>query len=71
MSLEYLVLIEEDEDGMLVASVPSIQGCHTQAKTLDELLKRVKEAIRACVKSEKVVHKPLRFIGLQEVKVAV
>ena len=68
--VEYLVLIEEDEDGVLVASVPSLRGCHTQAKNMDQLLKRVTEAIRLCLKVEKQVSKPLKFVGLQEIKVA-
>ncbi len=42
---EYTVVIEQDEDGIYVASVPELPGCHTQAKTLDELNRRIKEAI--------------------------
>ncbi|MBI4208821.1 MAG: type II toxin-antitoxin system HicB family antitoxin [Deltaproteobacteria bacterium] len=68
--VECLVLIEEDEDGVLVASVPSLRGCHTQAKNMDQLLKRIKEAIRLCLKVERKAPKPLKFIGLQEMKVA-
>lgn len=45
----YAVIIEQDEDGFFVASVPSLPGCHTQAKTLSELRKRVKEAIKLCL----------------------
>ncbi len=43
------VLIEKDEDGFLIAQVPDLPGCHTQAKTLDKLLSRVKEAIELCL----------------------
>lgn len=42
---KFNVVIEKDEDGYYIASVPSLPGCHTQAKDLDELMKRVKEAI--------------------------
>jgi predicted RNase H-like HicB family nuclease len=45
MNKEFNVIIERDTDGYLVASVPSIPGCHTQAKSLDELMERIKEAI--------------------------
>ena len=42
---EFTVVIEQDEDGIYVASVPELPGCHTQAQTLDELNQRIKEAI--------------------------
>ena len=66
----FLILVEEDEDGLLVGSCPSLKGCHSQAKDLSTLLKRMKEAIRLCVKVEKRAPKPLKFVGLQEIKVA-
>ncbi|GAH14652.1 unnamed protein product, partial [marine sediment metagenome] len=43
------ILIEKDEDEMFVASVPSLIGCHTQARSLEELLPRIKEAIELCI----------------------
>jgi predicted RNase H-like HicB family nuclease len=45
MKKEFNVIIEKDEDGYYVATVPSLKGCHTQAKSLDELMERTKEAI--------------------------
>lgn len=50
---EFTVIIERDEDGWLVADVPELQGCHTQAKTMDELIKRTKEAIELCLEAQK------------------
>lgn len=44
--LQFKVLIERDETGWYVASVPELPGCHTQAKTLEELRNRVKEVIQ-------------------------
>ncbi|MAG47269.1 hypothetical protein CL617_01570 [archaeon] len=66
----FTVLIEKDEDGYYVGSVPSLRGCHTQGKTIDELLKHIKEAIELCLEVEKEVPKE-QFIGLQQVKVRV
>ena len=46
------VIIEKDEDGYFVAEVPELRGCHTQAKSLDELIVRVKEAIKLCLEEK-------------------
>ncbi len=46
------VLIEQDEDGVYLAKVPALKGCHTQARTLEELDHRVKEAIELCMEVE-------------------
>jgi predicted RNase H-like HicB family nuclease len=62
----YTVLIEQDEDGIYVAKVPDIIGCHTQGKTVSEVMKRIKEAIQVCSKDENI--EPLKFIGIQQVQ---
>ena len=49
MKREFDVVIERDSEGFYVASVPALHGCHTQAKSLDELMERVKEAIALCL----------------------
>ena len=49
MTKAFDVLIERDTDGCCVASVPALPGCHTQAKSLDALMKRVREAIELCL----------------------
>jgi len=67
MIREFNVVIEQDEDGYFVASVPALRGCHTQAKSLDVLMKRVKEAIALCVEVEEPVFN--QFIGVQRVAV--
>jgi predicted RNase H-like HicB family nuclease len=46
---KFTVVIEQDEDGYYVATVPALRGCHTQAKTLDTLMKRVREVIQLCL----------------------
>ncbi|MBT4482196.1 MAG: type II toxin-antitoxin system HicB family antitoxin [Candidatus Latescibacteria bacterium] len=43
------VLIEKDEDGFYVASVPALKSCYTQAKTLEELYPRIKEVVELCL----------------------
>ena len=68
MTREFNVVIERDEDGYFVASVPELRGCHTQAKSLDVLMKRVKEAILLCLEVEEPVSN--KFIGIQRVAVS-
>ncbi|MBF0404603.1 type II toxin-antitoxin system HicB family antitoxin [Candidatus Magnetominusculus xianensis] len=41
--------IEQDEEGYFIADVPALKGCHTQAKSLDTPMVRVKEAIQLCL----------------------
>ena len=70
MAKEFTVVIERDEDGYLVASVPSLPGCHTQARSMDELRERVKEAIELCLEAEgKESGEPLELLGIQRVSV--
>ncbi len=71
MKKEFIVVIEQDEDGIYVASVPELEGCHTQAKTLDQLRERIKEAIQLYleVESDLVQEVPLNFIGIQKIAV--
>ena len=49
---EFNVIIERDEDGYYVASVPELRGCQTQAKSLDALMKRVRDVIALCLADE-------------------
>lgn len=56
MRHEYEVLVELDEDGILVASVPELPGCHTQADTLEELKERIDEAIELCLEVRGIGH---------------
>lgn len=76
---QYKVLIERDEDGYFVASVPALPGCHTQAKTMSELTRRVKDAIQLCTdvakknpqyrkKMQMFAYEPT-FIGMETVTV--
>jgi len=52
MTRQFNVIIERDLEGYYVASVPELRGCHTQAKSLDKLMKRIREAIALCLEVE-------------------
>ena len=68
--VEFDVVLEKDEDGLYVASVPEIQGCHTQGKTIQEVLERIKEAIEVCLESDGEETTPTKFVGIQKVEIA-
>ncbi len=70
MGRQYDVVIERDADGYYVASVPQFHGCHTQAKSLDELMTRVREAIELCLEVQGEPSSNLEFVGVQRVTVA-
>jgi predicted RNase H-like HicB family nuclease len=69
MTRQFNVVVERDTDGYFVASVPSLPGCHTQAKSLDELMQRISEAIELCLEVQGVEVEPLDFVGVQRVTV--
>ena len=64
-----MVVIERDKEGYYVASVPALRGCHTQAKTLDTLMKRVREVIELCIEDGDEVDDSLELVGIQQVSV--
>ena len=61
------VLIERDEDGYLVATVPSLKSCYTQAKTMEELMPRIREVVELCLQEETPT--PMVFEGVQQIEV--
>jgi len=67
--LDFTVLIEQDEDGVYVATVPDVQGCYTQGKTISEVLERIREAIELCLEADKEDVVPMKFIGIQKIQV--
>ncbi|MDO8600095.1 MAG: type II toxin-antitoxin system HicB family antitoxin [bacterium] len=76
---QFQVIIERDEDGYFVASVPALPGCYAQAKTLSLLRERVEDAISLCLevaqtnrayreKIRRFAYEPT-FIGVEMVKI--
>lgn len=66
---DFNIIIEKDADGFFVATVPELRGCHTQAKSLDVLMKRIREAISLCLETESNQIESLEFIGVQRISV--
>ena len=65
---KFPVVIEQDEDGIYIGIVPDLKGCHTQARTLGELEKRLKEVIALCLDVERKQFQQNKFIGLHQVE---
>jgi len=80
--LNFRVIIEQDEEGVFVASVPAIPGCHTQGESYEEVIKNIKEAIELCLEvaqEDKKYYQKIdwsgtddgksRFLGVTEVPI--
>jgi predicted RNase H-like HicB family nuclease len=64
----FTVIIEKDKEGYFVGEVVELPGCHTQAKSLDELMERIKEAIELYLDVQgEAIEKELEFVGIQEI----
>ena len=66
---KFTVVIERDEEGYYVASVPALRGCYTQAKTLDTLMKRAREVIALCVEDSDGIDDSLELVEIQQISV--
>ena len=66
---DFNVIIEQDSEGYFVATVPDLHGCHTQAKSLDTLMKRIREVIELCLEDEQDSLGSPDFIGVQRIRV--
>lgn len=69
MKRKYTIIVEKDEEGWLVSEVIGLPGCHTQAKDMNQLLQRTKEAIRAYLSNEEESEVSGEFIGVQQIEV--
>lgn len=67
---QFDVVIERDSEGYFVASVPQMPGCHTQARSLDQVSDRIREAITLCLEIEGAPEQELEFVGIQRVTIA-
>ena len=70
MSRQFDVVIERDEEGFYVASIPQLPGCHTQARSLDTAIERIKEAAALCLEMEGAPSENLEFVGIQRITIA-
>ncbi len=64
----FSVIVERDTEGYYVATVPELRGCHTQARSLDKLMERAREAIALCLEVERDAS-TTEFIGVQRIAI--
>jgi predicted RNase H-like HicB family nuclease len=70
LKMEFTVIIERDEDGYYVAEVPDLKGCYTQGKTLEEVMRNIREVIELCLEAEKGKEFPKKeLIGVQKIEI--
>lgn len=70
MDFQFDVVLERDSAGYFVASVPALPGCHTQARSIDKLMQRIREAIELCIEVHGRPDAKLDFVGVQRITIA-
>lgn len=69
---KYRIVIEQDEDGIYIATCPALQGCHSQGDTVDEAIENIKDAIRLHIEARKAIGEPIPIeVRVDEVEVNV
>ena len=71
MKREFDVVIERDAEGYYIATVPALRSCYTQAKSLDALMERVREAVELCLEVEGPQDDINQFVGIRRLAVDV
>jgi predicted RNase H-like HicB family nuclease len=66
---EFTVIVERDREGWYVGTVTELAGCHTQARSLDKLMERIREAIELCLEVERDGRAGVEFVGVQRIAV--
>ncbi|MCL2089022.1 MAG: type II toxin-antitoxin system HicB family antitoxin [Oscillospiraceae bacterium] len=71
MKYNFTVLIEQGEDGSYISTVPALKSCYTQADSIPELLEKTQEVIELCLEVQKDIPAAAKFIGIQQVEIAI
>lgn len=69
MEMSFNVIVERDEEGFYVATVPELRGCHTQVRSLDTLMERIREAIDLCLEEQGPPISTSEFLGVRRITV--
>lgn len=66
-NISYPVIVEVDEDGVFIVNCPSIKGCRSYGKTIDEAMNNIREAIESC--SDDISPNTNKYIGIREISI--
>ena len=67
----FAILVEQDEDGVYIASCPVLQGCYTQGDTYEAVVENLKDAIRLHIEARRAVGEPIPVeVAVDEVEVS-
>ena len=66
---KYTIILEEDEDGSIIAEVAGLAGCHSWGETKSKALKNIREALELYLEVEKDA-KPLKFLGVEKLNLS-
>lgn len=69
MTKAFNIIVEKGEDGYLISEVVGLPGCHTQAKSIEQLIERTKEAIKLYLKTKSKDEPILEFVGLRQIEI--
>ncbi len=65
---KFTVVVERDEDGLYIVSVPLLQGCYTQGETYEEALENIKDAIKLHIEARQSLGEPIPIeVAIDEV----
>ena len=62
------VLIEQDEDGVFIVSIPTLVGCRSYGYNLDEAMKNIAEAAALCLEDEQLQSNTI-FVGIRDLEI--
>lgn len=62
------VLIEQDEDGQFIVSIPTLRGCRSYGRTVDEAMANITEAAALCLGDEPPLQQAA-FIGVRDLEI--
>jgi len=66
----FTIVVEQDDDGVYIASCPALQGCYSQGDTYQEAIENLKDAIRLHIEARQELGEPIPLeIAVERIEV--